>query len=237
MKRLGLALGLIIVLLIAAAFILPSVIPTSTYRDPVETAARDALNRDVTLGGDISLQILPQLQIRASEVSIANVDGFGDEAFAEMREMRVGLRLIPLLSRRVEITEFVLVEPTIRLAQNRRGNNWTFTAPDADTAAPAADGGFVRGDGALPIEASFGDVRIENGALHFTDGSESRSITGLDLNIALPSLDTETRLTGALNADGEPEFHGQYRLDPRLLRRARDPCLTGPGRQSGSVEL
>ncbi|MFT6541356.1 MAG: AsmA protein [Maricaulis maris] len=205
MKRLGLALGLIIVLLIAAAFILPSVIPTSTYRDPVETAARDALNRDVTLGGDISLQILPQLQIRASEVSIANVDGFGDEAFAEMREMRVGLRLIPLLSRRVEITEFVLVEPTIRLAQNRRGNNWTFTAPDADSTAPApaADGGFVRGDGALPIEASFGDVRIENGALHFTDGSGTRSITGLDLNIALPSLDTETRLTGALNADGE----------------------------------
>jgi len=205
MKRLGLALGLIIVLLVAAVLILPSVIPASTYREPVETAARDALNREVTLGGDIALQVFPQLQIRASEVSIANADGFGDAAFAEMREMRVGVRLIPLLSRRVEITEFVLVEPTIRLAQNRRGNNWTFTAPDAGAAAPApaAGGGFVRGAGALPIEASFGDVRIESGALHFTDGSETRSITGLDLNVSLPSLDTETRLTGALNADGE----------------------------------
>ncbi|WP_323763106.1 AsmA family protein [Maricaulis sp.] len=205
MKRLGLALGLIIVLLIAAAVILPSVIPPSTYREPVEAAARDALNREVTLGGELSLQILPQLQIRASEVSIANADGFGEEAFAEMREMRVGVRLIPLLSRRVEITEFVMVEPTIRLVQNRRGNNWTFTAPDAGTAAPApaSSGGFVRGDGALPIEASFGDVRIENGALYFSDAGQTRSITGLDLNVALPSLDVPTRLNGALNADGE----------------------------------
>lgn len=204
MKSLGLALGLIVVLLVAAIFVLPAVIPASTYREPVETAARDALNREVSLDGDIALQIFPQLQIRASNVSIANAEGFGEDAFAEMREMRVGVRLIPLLSRRVEITEFVLVEPTIRLAQNRRGNNWTFTPPDAAAAAPSTEGtGFVRREGALPIEASFGDVRIENGALYFTDGSQSRAITGLDLSVALPSLDTETRVTGALNADGQ----------------------------------
>uniref|UniRef100_UPI0030DD5DA9 beta-L-arabinofuranosidase domain-containing protein n=1 Tax=uncultured Maricaulis sp. TaxID=174710 RepID=UPI0030DD5DA9 len=204
MKSLGLALGLIVVLLVAAIFILPAVIPASTYREPVETAARDALNREVSLDGDIALQIFPQLQIRASNVSIANAEGFGEDAFANMQEMRVGVRLIPLLSRRVEITEFVLIEPTIRLAQNRRGNNWTFTAPDAAAAAPATEGaGFVRREGALPIEASFGDVRIENGALYFTDGSQSRAITGLDLSVALPSLDAETRVTGALNADGQ----------------------------------
>ncbi len=205
MKRLGLALGFIVVLLVAAVFILPSIIPASTYREPVEAAARDALHREVSLGGDISLQVFPQLQIRASDVSIANAEGFGDEAFAQMREMRVGVRLVPLLSRRVEITEFVLVEPTIRLAQNRTGNNWSFTDPDSEAApAPAASGeGFVRREGALPLEASFGDVRIENGALHFSDGRQSRSITGLDLSVALPSLDTETRLNGALNADGE----------------------------------
>ncbi|OLF72184.1 hypothetical protein AWH62_10055 [Maricaulis sp. W15] len=204
MKRLAVALGLVVVLAVAAIFILPSVIPASTYREPVETAARDALNREVSLAGDISLQVFPRLEIRASDVSIANAEGFGDDAFAEMREMRVGVRLIPLLSRRVEITEFVLVEPTIRLAQNRSGNNWTFTPADSATPTPAPSGdGFVRREGALPIEASFGDVRIENGAIYFADGNQSRAITGLDLSVALPSLDTETRLTGALNADGE----------------------------------
>ncbi|WP_291842292.1 AsmA family protein [Maricaulis sp.] len=205
MKRIAVALGLIVVLAVAAVFVLPAVIPAATYREPVQAAARDALHRDVSLGGDISLQVFPSLQIRASEVSIANADGFGEEAFAEMREMRVGVRLIPLLSRRVEITEFVLVEPTIRLAQNRAGNNWTFTAAEAagTPATPAASEGFVRREGALPIEASLGDVRIENGALYFTDGTQSRAITGLDLSVSLPSLDAETRLTGALNADGE----------------------------------
>lgn len=204
MKRLALALGVIVVIAISAALILPSVIPASTYREPVETAARDALHRDVSLAGDISLRVFPRLEIRASNVSIANADGFGGEAFAEMGEMRVAVRLVPLLSRRVEITEFVLVDPTIRLEQNRRGNNWTFTGPDRAEPAPTASGdGFVRREGALPIDASFGDVRIENGAIHFSDAAQTRSITGLDLSIALPSLATETRLTGALNADGE----------------------------------
>lgn len=204
MKRLGLILLVLVVLVIGAAFILPAVIPASAYRDRVEAAAGDALNRPVALAGDVSLTILPRVQVVARDVTIANAEGFSDEPFAQMGEMRVGVELIPLLSRRVEITEFVLVDPVIRLEQRAGGNNWTFADPEAAPApaAPAGDG-FVRQPGALPIDASFGDVRIENASIFYSDGSQSREITGLDLAIALPSLDAPTAIDGSLSADGE----------------------------------
>lgn len=204
MSRLIRILLILIVLVVGAAFIIPPLIPATAYRDQVQAAAREALNRDVILAGDISLALLPQVQVRARDVRIANEEGFGDEAFAEMGEMRVAVALLPLLSRTIEIQEFVLVDPSIRLTQRGNRNNWTFSPADAAAAAaaPASNGGFRR-PGALPIETTFGDVRIENASITFDDGVQTRRISGLDLAVALPSLDQPVLLTGSLNADGE----------------------------------
>jgi len=195
----------ILALVIGAAFFFPSIIPSSVYRDEVQIAASEALDRDVVLAGDISFSLLPRIEVRAQAVSIENADGFGDEPFAAMEEMRVAVKLMPLLNRSVEIAEFVLIDPVINLEQNRSGNNWTF-GPEGEHAAPVGPppSGFVRQPGALPIETSFGDVRVENALIRYNDGSQTREISGLDLSVHLPSVDAPMTISGALNADGEP---------------------------------
>jgi AsmA protein len=102
------------------------------------------------------LQILPQLQVRARDARIANAPGFGDDPFAQMQEMRVSVALIPLLQRQIEIEEFVLIDPVIRLQSNARGNNWTFGDNAEQVAQATPEEGFRRQPGALPFEASFG---------------------------------------------------------------------------------
>ena len=62
-----------------------------------------------------------------------------------MREMRFSLALAPLISRRIEVQEFILVEPTIRLEARGGVNNWTLGAPSPEAgAAPASGGGTGR---------------------------------------------------------------------------------------------
>ncbi|MCW5725373.1 MAG: AsmA family protein [Maricaulaceae bacterium] len=203
MKRLLTFVIALVVIVVAAAAILPSVIPESAYRDRVQEAAGEALGRELTLGGAVGLRLLPRIEVRAEDVRIANAEGFGDAPFAEMAEMRVAIKLIPLLSRRVEIDEFVLVDPVIRLSQRGARNNWTLGRASENAApAPAQDGGF-RLPGALPLDASFGDVRIENGRVEYSDDESARVIDGLNLILRLPSLDEPMRLDGALRADGE----------------------------------
>lgn len=195
-------IGLVVVLVLAA-IIVPFLIPESVYRERAQLAASENLGRDVTLDGDVSLSLLPSVQIRATDVTIANEEGFGDAAFAEMAEMRVGLQLLPLLSRNIVIDEFVLVDPTIRLEQRGQRNNWTLGATDPGDAPASSGEGFVRRAGALPFEASLGDIRIENGSISYADGAQSRQIEGLDLAIHMPGLDQPLNISGALTADGE----------------------------------
>ena len=202
MTRLLQFIFVLIVIIIGAAIIIPFVVPASFYRERVQIAASEALHREVMLGGDLELRLLPRIEVRAHSVSIANEEGFGDAPFAEMGEMRVAVKLEPLLSRRIEIAEFVLIDPVIRLEQRGSRNNWTLAAADTAPPPPPAEGGFRR-PGALPLDASFGDVRIENGTISFSDSRGSHDITGLDLAVGLPSLDGPMQLDGSLSADGE----------------------------------
>ena len=195
-------IGLILVVVIAA-IIIPFLIPESVYRDRAQIAASENLGREVTLAGDVRLSLMPNVQIQAHNVSIANEDGFGDVPFAEMAEMRVGVQLWPLLSRTVVIEEFILIDPVIRLEQRGNRNNWSFGPDDGAAAQAQADAGFIRRPGALPFEASLGDIRIENGFISFADGTQTREIEGLDLDIHMPGLDDPLDITGALTADGE----------------------------------
>ncbi len=204
MRRLLIALLVLVILVIGVAVLAPALIPTDLIRERTETAAQEALGREVTLAGDIRLQVLPQLQVRANDARIANAEGFGEEPFAEMQEMRVAVALIPLLQRQIEIEEFVLVDPVIRLQSNARGNNWTFGDNTEAVAQATPEEGFQRQPGALPFEASFGDVRIENGAVTFDDGVQTRRFDALNLSIDLPSVDQPVRLRGSFEADGRP---------------------------------
>lgn len=206
MKRLLNIVLILIALLVVAVFALPALIPADTYREPLRTALSEQLGRDADLAGDLSFSILPRVQISARDVRIANADGFGEDAFAEIADLRVAVGLLPLLGRRVEIDQFVLVDPVIRLEQRGTRNNWTFETGNADaqtaTAAPAGED-FIRQPGALPFETVLGDVRITNGSIYYTNGTDSHAITGLDLSVRMENFDSPARLDGALNADGE----------------------------------
>ncbi len=205
MRRLLIIVLVLAAALVGAALLVPALIPDDALRSRAEAAASDALGRPVSLPGDISLQILPTAQIRAGEARIANADGFGSEPFAEMTELRVSVALTPLLSRTIEVREFVLIDPVIRLQARGGRNNWTFASGGNAQAPTTSSGdGFARAPGALPFEASFGDVRIVNGSVIYSDNSQTRRIEALNLSADLPSVDGRARLSGSFSADGRP---------------------------------
>jgi AsmA protein len=205
MRRLLIILLVLAFAVIGAAFVVPGLIPSDALRGRVEQAATEALGRPVTLAGDIDLRLLPRVQVRATQASIANADGFSEEPFASMGEMRFALALTPLLSRRIEVQEFVLVEPTIRLEARGGANNWSLGTPSPEAeAAQASAAGFVRTPGALPFEASFGDVRVIDGLVIYSDQTQTRRIEDFNLQVALPGVDQPLRLSGGFSADGRP---------------------------------
>ena len=171
MRRLILIGTILFLVLLAALFTIPHLVPSSVYRDQMEQAAEAALGRDVDISESVSLRVLPRIEARAGASSIANPEGFGDEPFAEMGELRAAVKLWPLISRRVEIDEFVLVDPNIRLVQKKNGeNNWTFKSDESDSASDQDAGS----SGAGGFTARLGDMRLINGAISYNRRSGRR---------------------------------------------------------------
>ncbi|XBQ16073.1 MAG: AsmA family protein [Oceanicaulis sp.] len=205
MRRILIVFLVLAFVLIGVALVLPSLISDTVLRERAERAASEALGREVVLAGDIGLRLLPRAEITARDARVANAEGFSAEPFAQMNELRLAVQLGPLLSRNVVIDEFVLVDPVIRLESRGAANNWTLGAP-SDGAAPAtgSEEGFLRRPGALPFEASFGDVRIENGTVLYTADGQDRRIEGLDVALSMTSVDAPIAIEGAFDADGFP---------------------------------
>ncbi len=179
MRRIAIIVGGVLVLLLGALLIVPNLIPQEVYRAKIEEEASKVLGRQVKVTGNISVGIFPRIEAKAGASTIANPEGFGNQPFASMKELRAAVALWPLLFQSVEIEEFVLVEPTISLVSLEDGrNNWTFdfgSAPQEPTQPPPQGGS---------MSAALRDVRIEKGVVSYEDRKTATAHRLRDFNLS-----------------------------------------------------
>jgi len=108
MKKVLIGLLILVILLIMGLVALPSLIPSSVYKETIEVQLKRELARDVRVEGDIKLNVFPLIKANAGRVVIDNPGGFQASNFAEMDAMSARIKLWPLFSKRVEIASFTL---------------------------------------------------------------------------------------------------------------------------------
>ncbi|MEO1650548.1 MAG: AsmA family protein, partial [Pseudomonadota bacterium] len=81
MNTFFLTISTILVAILVALFAVPPFVDWNTYRGVFEEEASRILGRDVRVGGNVNLRILPSPYIRFEEVKIAAEDGVTGEPF------------------------------------------------------------------------------------------------------------------------------------------------------------
>ena len=203
MKRLLIILSALIAILLAAAVIIPFLIPTSVYKSQIESAATNALGREVTLKGDPKLSILPVISARIDGADIANPEGFSDPLMIEAGSLQATVKLLPLLSRRVEVGKITLDDATVRLEQLADGSvNWEFGTPGSD---PESGGGF---------ETGIDRAALSNASVFYRSWvtGEQYALTEFDGSAQLKALDQPLSSSGKGRLNGQP-FDYRIRLD------------------------
>lgn len=207
MKKLLIALAVLLVIVAGAVLVLPALIPTDRIRQEVAAQVKAATGRDLTIGGDVSASVIPALAVKANDVALSNPPGFQGKEMARLGALDVRLKLLPLLSGKVEVDSFVLVDPVIALEVNRQGQaNWDFattkTPATVTEPQPSAEDG-----GASPLKnLSLGEVRIDNGTLTYADaasGTKQRA-EAINLALTLANLDSPLNAKGSLTWQGKP---------------------------------
>jgi len=192
MKRVLLIVSGIAALLIIAAFSVPFFIPKSVYKNQIENAATNALQRDVTLAGDVKISVFPHISASVEQVSVANPDGFATPNMIEAGALRGSVKWMPLLSRRVDVQEIAFVDADVFLQRKADGNtNWEFaSSKEASPPPEGTNGSFDAG-----IESAI----LKNASLTFQDdqSGETYKLSELDLEASLRGMDQPLSATAS----------------------------------------
>jgi len=194
MKRLGMPiaalLGAALVSLIATSWFLNR----DALREAVEAQIRAVTGLDLVVKGSIEVSVFPGSYVSFHDVGLKG-GGTADPALA-VDVLTANLRLLPLLLRRFEIADVMMLRPHIHVTRDAHGeSNWTpFIETIARTMKPGADN-----------QMSFSEIRIQDGVLAYEDaaGHLSETLGDIDLSLAWPSISRSFAATGQFDWRGE----------------------------------
>ena len=113
LKKIVIALVVLVVLLVGAVLLGPSFIDWNSYKGQIVAAIQDKTGRGAAIDGDIAFSILPTPALRVAGLRIANFEGAQAADMLRLKELRVRVSIGPLLERRVVVEQLELVEPHI----------------------------------------------------------------------------------------------------------------------------
>ena len=239
-----LIIGSIPVLLITVIAIVLRLVPLDSFRAPLEKAVSRGLGRGVHIAGSLHASLYPEIGLSAGDVSIDNIPGGIEKEFAHVGTLAVGAKLIPLLSREIDITRLALEDPSIHLEVDSSGNpNWNFGATKS-------------GDSTSPSQLSISGLKIGGGAISYFDArtGKHKALRDVSASLSLASLgqaatlnldglynDERFTVTGSIDS---PQSYTQKKptkllLDvySRLLRLHFDGTVIGVTQSSGMVQM
>lgn len=205
MKKVLIAIGVIVVLAIVAVVGVGFLVPKSAMVAFVVEKVEEATGRKVHVGGEPQFSIFPEVKLSISEVSLSNAEGGKAANLAEIGSADIEVDLMAALSGEVVVKKFILINPIIAIEKDKNGR-FNFELGDdgpgnaGDQPSENAEGGAGKG-----LALSLDDVRLENATLIYDDAQtgERQEIKGFNAKLSLPAA------TGPFDMEADAEWRGR----------------------------
>ncbi|MDD1614138.1 MAG: AsmA family protein, partial [Methylococcaceae bacterium] len=177
----------LVLLIVIAIFTLPFFIDPNNFKPEIAAAVKDKTGRDLTLTGELKLSIFPWLGLSTGKMALGNAAGFQDQPFATLEESDIKVKLLPLLTKKIEVSRIVVKGLIVNLAKNSQGvSNWSdLTAVDATKTGPSPSiNNNVKQDeaDALVVSAISG-IAIENALINWDDQRSGKHLLIKNVNL------------------------------------------------------
>lgn len=223
-KLIKIIVGLLL-LIVVAVVVAPLVIDPNDYREQIQSAVKNKTGRDLLINGDLSLSVFPWIGVGVNDASLSNASGFKAKHFAEIKEANIKVKLLPLLSRQVEVSTVILNGLRLNLEKNKAGKtNWADMAAASGDAkkAPAQPKDGQASATALGAIAVGGLQMVDANVIWFDASTNNRyALTDLDLTTDALSINKPMAIDLAFTVDSDkPKATVRLKLDGELLINA-----------------
>jgi AsmA protein len=184
------------------------------YKPVLESKVTQATGRPFSVGDDLRLSLFPWAGISLSDLRLGNPAGFAEKDFVTVKSFEVRIKLLPLISKDVQIKRFVVNEPRFTLIKDKKGRgNWEQpkqpkqpskgTPTQKEEKPPVVDTSRFE----LPIGAlTVGNLAINNGSALWDDRTSGtrKEITQINLALKDVSLERPIKLAFSAVVDQKP---------------------------------
>src|SRR5260221_6355551 len=205
-KYLSIVVGAVIALIALALLAVRLFVDPSDYKPRIAAAVKNGTGGELKLDGAIKLSVFPWIAMELGPASLGNTAGFSDQPFVSFQHASVRVKLLPLLSKRLEVGRVEVDGLDLKLLKSAEGKgNWQGFGRSQESAPAAAQpksgGGELQG-----IEG----VKITNARVTY------ENITLANLNLETGSFADKRVVLVTLHVDAErgPAEHAS--LDVRF---------------------
>ena len=228
--KIMIGIGVLIAVLVGVALLLPFIVDLNKYQEQYRPLIEEALNRKVTLQ-DIRLTIWPRLGARVAGLTVIEDPAFGTGPFASLSSVDVGVKLMPLLSGKVEVEEITLREPVITVIKNKNGvlNAATLGRKGVAASETPSRAPVPSPDGPLKILALLAVDRVSlvEGKVTYRDFSQAKPVEYIlqDMEFLLQSV----------HLGSSPNLHLGLTVQPMNLPVSLDGTF-GPLKETADLD-
>lgn len=130
LKLAGIVIGILVLLAILAIVLLITFVSPNRLKPVLADQIMKTTGRQLVIDGDMSWTLFPYFGIKVGHSSLGNPAGFNQKIFAEMSNITIGVKIMPLFDKRIESSGIVLNGMKLHLIKNKNGlANWTFNLP------------------------------------------------------------------------------------------------------------
>ena len=253
-------IGLAILFVLVIAIVILAISNVNTYleqnRETLAGLASDAAGREVSFEG-AEVAFASGLAVRVTGLRVAEDPRFDQADFLSLDEAYVGVRILPALQQRIEVSGIRLDAPMIRVIQTADGFNFSTLGAGgeespgetaAEEPAPPAEEG-------APLAVAIAALEIVGGSISYEDRTTPDGLflvidefqtSGTDLALDGPiSIDFSGLARSAKEADTglESRLEGEVRLESldlmagrvRLKSPSFHPAIFGVRLEEGDV--
>ncbi len=179
-------IGLITILAIAVIGIvgvtaLLFIVNPNEYKPLIIKAVNQNTGRQLSLQGDISWKIWPNIGLHIQNVSLSNPPEFKEQNFVSAAAIDVSVQLLPLLHHSIIVNSLTLDGLDLSLIKDGEKNNWTFTTEstvaltNAESTPPS------------PIHLELNSFNLKNSTISYADLEKKANTKIKDVDFIISS--------------------------------------------------
>jgi AsmA protein len=168
-KILSIVVGAVIAVIAVALLAVRLFVDPNDYKPRIAAAVKNATGRELKLEGAIRLSVFPWIALELGPASLGNPPGFSEQPFVSFQHASVRVKMLPLLSKRLEVGRVELDGLDLKLLKNADGKgNWEGFGGSKEAApaeAPSKSGGALAGIEGIKImnaRATYQNLTVEN---------------------------------------------------------------------------